>query len=83
MRLSDESLNISIDAVEIDAVEIDGVDALFVHALRASVAQVTPPNDTWKRIEQAVQRFPAQVNFDADHLSQASYVKLTELQQVL
>ena len=64
MYLSDEPLHISIDVV----------DTLFAHALRNSVAQVTPPADAWKHIEQAVQRFPVQEDFDVSHLPQASYV---------
>ena len=75
MYLSDEPLHISIDAVEIDV-----VDTLFVHALRDSVAQATPPGDAWKHIEQAVQRFPARGDFDMSHLPQASYLPLIELQ---
>jgi hypothetical protein len=73
MYLSDEPLHISIDVV----------DKLFTRALRDSVAQATPPADAWKHIEQAVQGFPAQGDFDANHLPQASYVPLTDLQQHL
>jgi hypothetical protein len=69
MYLSDEPLHISIDVV----------DTLFAHALCDSVAQATPPSDAWKHIEQAVQRFPAQGDFDARHLSKASYMPFTEL----
>lgn len=70
MYLSDELLHISIDVV----------DALFVHALRDSVTQATPPIDAWKYIEQVVQRFPTRGDFDARHLPQVCYMSLTELQ---
>lgn len=65
MYLSDEPLRISIDVV----------DTLFVHALRDTVAQATPPSDAWIHITQAVQGDSAM-----SHLPQASYAPLTEMQ---
>jgi uncharacterized protein YktB (UPF0637 family) len=65
MYLSDESLRISIDVV----------DTLFVHALRDSVAQAAPPQESWNHIAQAVQGDSA-----VRHLPPASYAPLTDMQ---
>jgi uncharacterized protein YktB (UPF0637 family) len=65
MYLSDEPLRISIDVV----------DTLFVHALRDSVAQAAPPQESWNHIAQAVRG-----DFTVGQLPQASYVPHTNIQ---
>lgn len=65
MNLSNEPLRISMDVV----------DTLFVHALRDTVAQATPPSDAWTHITQAVQG-----DFALPYSSKAAYVPLAESQ---